>query len=380
MSEWRPDILGDGFECLDLDLGVDDEGPIVATLVRALPAPRGIWQRWFGQGRPLEDVDVLYVHGWSDYFFQRGLARFFTDRGARFFALDLRKYGRSLRHGQTPGYVEDLADYDLEIGLALAAMGHPIEESRAQPALGGEADEGTDETVDGGSAHRTLGGGRAEDPAAPARSLVLLGHSTGGLILSLWCDRHRGVADALVLNSPWLELQLSGSIRRALAPMVSLRARLNPYELAAPQLDLGFYAQAQQQLADPADPMTINLEWRPERTMPIRTGWLRAVLAGHARVSSGIDVGGPACVLLSTRSQFGLNWNDEMLRSDTVLDVDRVARAALRIGPSITVERIEGALHDVFLSATPVRDEAYRRLDRWLRGWRAVDAPGTGGV
>ncbi|XPP27022.1 MAG: alpha/beta hydrolase [Leucobacter sp.] len=380
MSEWRPDILGDGFDCLDLDLGVDDEGPLVATLVRALPAPRGIWRRWLGRARALEDVDVLYVHGWSDYFFQRSLARFFTDRGARFFALDLRKYGRSLRPGQTPGYIEDLADYDPEIALALAAMGHPIAVSRVQSALAGDADEGADEAVDGGGAHPDPGSGRAADPAAPARGLVLLGHSTGGLILSLWCDRHRGVADALVLNSPWLELQLSGSIRRALAPMVSLRAKLNPYELAAPQLDLGFYAQAQQQLADPADPMTINPEWRPERTMPIRTGWLRAVLAGHARVSSGIDVGVPACVLLSTRSQFGLSWNDEMLRSDTVLDVDQVARAALRLGPTVTVERIDGALHDVFLSAAPVRAEAYRRLDRWLRGWRAADAPATRGV
>ena len=38
-------------------------------------------------GPLLEDVDVLYVHGWSDYFFQRRLARVFTSRGARFFLL-----------------------------------------------------------------------------------------------------------------------------------------------------------------------------------------------------------------------------------------------------------------------------------------------------
>lgn len=339
MSEWRPDILGEGFACRDLDLGADDEGPLGATLVRALPEPLGLWKRWSGQERTLEDVDVLYVHGWSDYFFQRSLARYFTDRGARFFALDLRKYGRSLRPGQTLGYVEDLADYDQEIDLALAAMGHPAQ--------------------------------------APSRRLVLLGHSTGGLVLSLWSARHPGTAGALVLNSPWLELQVSGAMRRALTPAISLRARLNPRDLATPQLDLGFYNQAQLLAADPDDPMEINAQWRPPQTMPIRAGWLRAILAGHEQVSAGIDVGAPVCVLLSTRTHFGLSWNDQMGSSDTVLDVDVVARAALRIGPSVTVERIDGALHDVFLSAAPARREAYQRLGRWMRGWRAAASGDT---
>ena len=63
------------------------------------PPPLG-WL--FGDRRRLADVDVLYVHGWSDYFFQKRLARFWTDQGARFYALDLRKYGRSLRPDRRP--------------------------------------------------------------------------------------------------------------------------------------------------------------------------------------------------------------------------------------------------------------------------------------
>ena len=104
-ADWRPDVLGSGFEQLTLPLGEDSEGEVVATLVRHLPA-ESLWDRLLGDRRPLADVDVLYVHGWSDYFFQKRLARFFSDRGARFFALDLRKYGRSLRPGQTPGYID----------------------------------------------------------------------------------------------------------------------------------------------------------------------------------------------------------------------------------------------------------------------------------
>ena len=47
-----------------------------------------------------------------------------------------------------------------------------------------------------------------------------MGHSTGGLTLTLWAARHPGLADALVLNSPWLELQLGPLGRQALAPLV----------------------------------------------------------------------------------------------------------------------------------------------------------------
>jgi alpha-beta hydrolase superfamily lysophospholipase len=51
-----------------------------------------------------------------------------------------------------------------------------------------------------------------------------------------------------------------------------------------------------------------------------------------------------------------------------VLVVDDIARASLRLGPSVTVERIAGALHDVFLSRRDVRAHAYARLGRWVDG------------
>lgn len=329
-EQWRPDVLGSGFEQLTLPLGSDDEGEVVATLVRLLPAEslreRIFGDRLFPDRRPLADVDVLYVHGWSDYFFQTRLARTFTELGARFFALDLRKYGRSLRPGQTPGYITDLDDYDEDIAAARAAM------------------------------------------AGAGRRLILVGHSTGGLTLSLWASRHPGVATAVILNSPWLEFQLSGIARAALAPVVSLRARLNPLDVS-PQVDLGYYARAQREVADPEDPVETNLQWRPDQAMGVYAGWFHAVLDGHARVAAGLEIDAPVCVLLSARSALPARWSEELTRADSVLVVDEVARAALKLGPSVTIERIDGAIHDVFLSRHEVREEAYARLDRWVRGF-----------
>jgi alpha-beta hydrolase superfamily lysophospholipase len=334
MADWIPDVLGDEFEQLTLTLEPDDEGDVVATVVRALPAERGWWERWWGRTRMLEDVDVLYVHGWSDYFFQKRLARFWTARGARFFALDLRKYGRSLREGQTPGYITDLATYDEDVAAALDAMG------------------------------------RGAEGTGSGRRLVLLGHSTGGLVLSLWASRHPGTASAVILNSPWLEFQVA-SARPLIAPVAELQARWAPREVA-PQVDLGFYTRAQQEVADPDDPVEVNLAWRPAQTMAVHAGWFHAILTGHAAVAAGLSIDAPVCVLLSARSATPTRWSDDLTRADSVLVVDDIARAALRLGPSVTVERIDGALHDVFLSRHDAREDAYARLERWVRGWSAL--------
>ena len=90
VQKWVPDILGAPFEQLTLLLGTDAEGDVVATLVRSRPRAAAL--------APLVDVDVLYVHGWSDYFFQTDLARFWNRLGARFYALAwlLQRYGERM--------------------------------------------------------------------------------------------------------------------------------------------------------------------------------------------------------------------------------------------------------------------------------------------
>ncbi|MCT9820772.1 alpha/beta hydrolase [Microbacterium sp. W1N] len=309
---WGPDVLGAPFEQRTLDLGTDAEGPVVATLVRSVA--RGI----AALTGPLRDVDVLHVHGWSDAFFQTDLARFWNTLGARFFALDLRKYGRSIRPGQTPGYIASLDQYDDDIAAARAVMG------------------------DG-------------------RRLVLLGHSTGGLTLTLWASRHPGAAAALVLNSPWLELQVGGFGRQALAPLIQARARFDPLG-AHPDVDLGFYTRAQRELGTLPD---IPDGWRPERGFATHPGWLAAVVAGQAKIAGGVDAGAPVLTLLSTGWTPPLQWTPAMTQTDSVLVVDDIARAATRIGTDVTLSRIPGAIHDVFLSAPQPRSTAYAAMRRW---------------
>ncbi|GAB3943960.1 hypothetical protein GCM10027614_33380 [Micromonospora vulcania] len=163
----EPDVLGPPYERQTIELGTDDEGPVVATLVRRRA------ERPTGRA-------VLYVHGFVDYFFQTHLADFFAERGWDFYALDLRKYGRSLLPHQTPNFCQDISDYFPELDAAAEII---------------RADHGHD-------------------------TLLAMGHSTGGLIISLWADARRdaGTVDGLVLNSPFFDLNAPWAVRRPSRP------------------------------------------------------------------------------------------------------------------------------------------------------------------
>ncbi|WGD36446.1 alpha/beta hydrolase [Lysinibacter sp. HNR] len=324
LQGWVPDVLGGGYQQRTLHLDQDDEGQVVTTLVRAAaPAP---WPRLRGTARL---TDVVYVHGWSDYFFQKELADFWRERGARFYAVDLRKYGRSLREGQTPGYIEDLTVYDADIEAALAAIGH-------------------------GAGQKT------------SRKLVLMGHSTGGLVLTLWAARHPNRASSLILNSPWLELQTREIGRIAFAPMNTTLVRLGR-KTAYPQIDKGMYTRSLHKHF--GGEWEYDMEWKPEQSFAIYPGWLNAIIRGHQSVARGLGLTIPVLIMLSKRSVFRTTWDESMRHSDTVLSVEGVANRAKDVGECVTLVRLTGALHDVFLSEKLVRDHAYQQLDRWIRSY-----------
>ncbi|MFZ4893822.1 alpha/beta hydrolase [Plantibacter sp. Mn2098] len=336
---WQPDILGEGFQQRTLQLADDAEGEVVATLVRYRPP---VFEQLGEYLLPnvADGVDVLYVHGWSDYFFQTHLATFWAGLGTRFYALDLRKYGRSLRDHQTPGYIEDLATYDEDIDAALEAMGH---------------------------------GASGTGSSRSGRRLVLLGHSTGGLTLSLWAARHQHRVAALVLNSPWLEFQSRQLGRKTIAPLIQVGARIDPLA-QLPVVDLGFYTRSVSKAMD--GEWEYNDQWRPQHGFPLHPGWLHAILQGHATVEAGLNLAIPVLTLLSARSTLLPRWTEAMLHSDVALDVVGVAQRALDLGRLVTIVRLDGALHDVFLSEESVRKRASADITTWARAYLRKDVDG----
>lgn len=340
-GQWLPDILGPGYEYTTLQLPPDDDGPVRATLVRyqphrteqlSVPSRRGFWRRIFSAPAlpadpPAPRGFVLGLHGWSDYFYNRGVAEYWHSRGYRFYALDLRRYGRSLRAGEPPGYVSDLADYDADLQAALDAI----------TADAGEFDE-----------------------------RICMAHSTGGLIATLWAERHPGRFTAMVLNSPWLELQGSHLVRFAATGVLEPVARLRPKaRLRLPEVDQ--YWQSISALGHGG--WDLHPVWRPRISFPATAGWLRAVMAGHARVNRGLNLSIPVLVLTSARTHITPGYDEAMQHNDAVIEVQVVRERSLGLGAEVTNAKLEGAMHDVFTSLPEPRAAAFAAVDHWANGY-----------
>lgn len=102
---WMPDRLGDGLEMTFVPMPDDYSGAVRCAVIR---------KRLKGAER-----GVLYIHGFSDYFFQREMVDEFVDHGYSFYAVDLRKYGRSYMPGQKMFQVRDIREYfaDIQAGI-----------------------------------------------------------------------------------------------------------------------------------------------------------------------------------------------------------------------------------------------------------------------
>jgi len=292
MSDWQADALLPGFESLTLEFPEDYDGRVVATLVRlpAGDAPRGA---------------VLYVHGFVDYFFQRHMADRFAAEGYAFYALDLRKHGRSWLAHQHPCFCKDLAEYDADITAAIDEIGGPV---------------------------------------------LLAGHSTGGLICSLYAARgeRRDQMRALWLNSPFFDWKVS-PVKRAQLGMAALMGQAFPL-LNDPKALKPVYIRSIHRDFD--GEWDFDLKLKPLHGFPAYFGWIGAVLAGQHKVHAGLEV---KCPVLTMHS-------DE---ADIVLDWRHVAKWGRTLGPQASVLAFPGGLHDLVLSRREVRDGVFSALFSW---------------
>lgn len=315
------DVLGEPYESHTIDLGHDDEGPVVATLVRRRA------------GRPTRRA-VLYVHGFNDYFFQTHLADFFAERGWDFYALDLRKYGRSLLPHQTPNFARSMTEYYPEL----------------------------DESV------RII---RTQDQHD---QLLVVGHSTGGLITALWAHSRQGqgLIDGLFLNSPFFDFNVPWLVKGPLMTALLGVSTRSPYR-RIPTPELGLYGQSLH--TEHRGEWAYNLDWKPVTGFPVTVGWLRAIRHAQQRLRAGLGIDAPILVACSTRTFRGRAWHEDVRVTDAVLDVEHIVRWAPRLGPQVTIARFDGGVHDLTLSGQAVRAELFRELGRWVDAF--VPAPGT---
>ncbi|MBB2911575.1 alpha-beta hydrolase superfamily lysophospholipase [Streptosporangium becharense] len=307
-----PDVLGPDYELTVLPMADDYEGTVVASLVRRRAADP--------TGRA-----VLYLHGFTDYFFQTHLADHFVARGTDFYGLDLRKYGRSLLPHQTRGFVRSVTEYFPEIDEAVRII---------------RERDGHDE-------------------------VVLNAHSTGGLIAALWADRvrGRGLVQGLVLNSPFFDLNVPAYLRRAADALRGPLSRLPVGAVLPLGVATAYGASLHRSHHGEWD---FDLEWKPIGGFPVHAAWLSAIRRAQLRLHGGLRVDVPVLVLCAADGLRLRDFTPEARGADVVLDPRQIARWSTSVGPHVTCVRVPGGMHDLVLSPAPVRERVLAEMDRWI--------------
>ena len=264
---YEEDILGEGFQRTTLSLRDDYEGSAVATLVRRLSDT--------GNGR-----SVLYIHGFNDYFFQREMAWRLNERGFHFYALDLRKDGRSWLSHQKFNDIRDIRAYFEEITLALQMI----------------REEGS-------------------------RITVLLGHSTGGLIATLYAKEHgdSSLFDGIILNSPFFDFNKSWFVKKCI-PFASFVGGFLPgIKIAG-----GFTEQYGKFLhRESRGEWEYNLAWKPHVAPRINLGWVRAIHRAQRELRQPFEVRKPVLVLHSERSVSSFSDEEQVQSPRCYIECER---------------------------------------------------------
>ena len=280
------------------------------------------------EAQPRHTRAVLYIHGRNDYFFQTHMAQEFLDAGYEFYALDLRACGRAGVGYYSPHDVRDLHIHDEEIAESLRIIreehGHEM--------------------------------------------VVLHGHSTGGLQAVLWAGNHPGTVDAVVLNSPWLDVNASAFMRSFGSAFIDLVSRRDPERVLDNPDEAGdgdVYSHSLHSQWEGEWDWDLSL--KPSPSFPVRAGFLAGVRRAQREVHHGLGIEVPVLVCCSTRTGSPDNPTiEEAQHADVVLSVEQIVERSQFLGDDVTVRQIPDGVHDLALSGPQARAEFFSTMTGWL--------------
>ena len=310
-TTYAPDLLGAGYEQLTLNFPDDYEGKVVATLVRK-------------KAQQATNKAVLYIHGFIDYFFQTEMAEQFNQHGYDFYALDLRKYGRSILPHQKYYYVLNLNEYNAEITAALEIIGQEKHDH-----------------------------------------VVLAGHSTGGLTATLYAAHHpqHPLIKALWCNSPFYDFNVPLWKKKFALPKLSALAKHLPSVKFPSELNKWYTSSLHQSLKGEWD---FNLDWKKKAYPFVYLSFVRAIFEAQKEIHQGAHINVPALIMHSHKTTYPKKFNRDAQTTDVILDVKDIIKYANKLQGDVTVMTIQNGLHDLVLSEAPVRSEVYSKLFTWL--------------
>lgn len=302
-----------GFVFHTLEQKPDYEGKVVATLIEKKAATAS-------------KKAFLYLHGFNDYFFQAHLAEWANKLGMNFYALELRKYGRSILPHQKANDFRDYHEYFEDIDSAISFI------------------KSTDKN----------------------ENLVFMGHSTGGLLAALYADERKTdhLVDLIILNSPFFEFNIPVILKKTFLPFMTAIGKYFHGVASPVGLDKGYGFSLHKSHFGEWD---YDLSLKPDAGFKIHASWIRAIHLAHEKLQQGLDIQCPVLVMYSGKSVKPGNYRPEMQGADSVLNVKEIETFSKDIGRKVQQVSFDGGFHDLLLSSKEVRDRVFRAMTDFIQ-------------
>lgn len=266
---------------------------------------------------------ILYIHGFVDYFFHDKFADWANSIGYNFYAIDLRKYGRSLLSHQKPNNFRHYKEYFEDFDLATKYIGE------------------TEKNIE----------------------LVLYGHSTGGLLAALYAhNRQDKIIKGLILNSPFFDFN-TPAVLKALIPLISAIGKVFPNLSSPDGLKEGYATSLHKDFKGEWD---FSLDWKPIKGFPLNLGWINGIHTAQKELQNGLELNCPVLVMYSSGSVTPGDYSDEMMKTDSVLNVRHIAKHSKALGKNVKKIEIQDGMHDLVLSGKDVREKVYEEMTEFL--------------
>jgi len=286
-------------------------------------------------GRPRTTKAILYVHGYTDYFFQTGLAEHFIKLGYRFYAVDLQGYGRSIRPSTPPNWCDSIDQYGQDLDIALATM-----------------------KQDG------------------VKKVVMLAHSTGGLVVSNYLAQPYALPErashynkafpevvGIILNSPFLALPFPPAVLNRIHWPIRTLVSIFPFMVLRARKIIIYAKTIHTVFGGEWD---YRLDWKPAKGFGLSFHWLREIIrAQRTLANQKIDI--PTLLCRSEISTIGKKTVEETQKGDGVLDVDSMQEAAEKTFTNLEKAIIPEGFHDLYLSHEPARKVYLSAITSWLK-------------
>jgi alpha-beta hydrolase superfamily lysophospholipase len=112
---------------------------------------------------------------------------------------------------------------------------------------------------------------------------------------------------------------------------------------------------------------SFDKELKPIEGFPVYFKWSRAIMDAQDSLKDNSNIQIPILLMHSNDSYIPSKHEARVMTSDIVLNIDHMKKNGPSLGKNVAMVEIQNGMHDLFLSAKPVRELAMETMVKWLK-------------